>query len=58
MRDAGHRHLPETLPRVSTAMSLHLLACNLKPMISIFGIAGLLEAIRVQEGKEESVQGL
>lgn len=32
--------------RVSTEMSLHVLAYNLKRMMSIFGIAGLLEAIR------------
>lgn len=38
--------LTQTLPRVSTEMSLHVLAYNLKRMMSIFGIAGLLEAIR------------
>ncbi|WP_371914550.1 hypothetical protein, partial [Pseudomonas sp. NFACC25] len=38
--------LTKTLPRVSTEMSLHVLAYNLKRMMSIFGIAGLLEAIR------------
>lgn len=40
------RFLTITLPRVSTEMSLHVLAYNLKRMMSIFGIAGLLEAIR------------
>jgi len=40
---------PATLPRVSTEMSLHVLAYNLKRMMSIFGIAGLIEAMdRVQ----------
>jgi hypothetical protein len=41
--------LTKTLPRVSTEMSLHMLAYNLKRMMSIFGIfgiAGMLEAIR------------
>ena len=38
--------LTKTLPRVSTEMSLYVLAYNLKRMMSIFGIAGLLEAIR------------
>ncbi|MHC2148643.1 hypothetical protein ACVI9W_004625 [Pseudomonas sp. 210_17 TE3656] len=43
----GSTHfLTKTLPRVSTEMSLQVLAYNLKRMISIFGIAGLLEAIR------------
>lgn len=38
--------LTKTLARVSTEMSLHVLAYNLKRMMNIFGIAGLLEAIR------------
>lgn len=38
--------LTKTLLRVSTEMSLHVLAYNLKRMMSIFGIAGLLAAIR------------
>ena len=43
----GSTHfLTKTLPRVSTEMSLHVLAYNLKRMMSIFGIAGLIEAIR------------
>lgn len=43
----GSTHfLTKTLPRVSTEMSLHVLAYNLKRMMNIFGIAGLLEAIR------------
>jgi hypothetical protein len=43
----GSTHfLTKTLPRVSTEMSLHVPAYNLKRMMSIFGIAGLLEAIR------------
>lgn len=43
----GSTHfLTKTLPRVSTEMSLHVLAYNLKRMMSIFGVAGLIEAIR------------
>lgn len=43
----GSTHfLTKTLSRVSTEMSLHVLAYNLKRMMSIFGISGLLEAIR------------
>jgi hypothetical protein len=38
--------LTKTLPRVSTEMSLHVQAYNLKRMMSIFGIQGLLEAIK------------
>jgi len=38
--------LTKTLPRVSTEMSLHVFAYNLKRMMSIFGNPGLLEAIR------------
>lgn len=38
--------LTKTLPKVSTEMSLHVLAYNLKRMMSIFGIQGLLEAIK------------
>jgi hypothetical protein len=43
----GSTHfLTKSLPRVSTEMSLLALAYNLKRMMNIFGIAGLLEAIR------------
>jgi hypothetical protein len=38
--------LTKTLPRVSTEMSLHVLAYNLKRAMQIFGIAPLMEAIR------------
>ncbi|MBM3108120.1 transposase, partial [Pseudomonas sp. V1] len=38
--------LTRTLPRVSTEMSLHVLAYNLKRMMSILGTKGLLEAIK------------
>ncbi|CAO3309802.1 IS1182 family transposase [Pseudomonas alloputida] len=38
--------LTKTLPRVSTEMSFHVLAYNLKRMMSILGMAGLIEAIR------------
>lgn len=43
----GSTHfLTKTLTRGSTEMSLHVLAYNLKRMMSLFGIAGLIEAIR------------
>lgn len=37
--------LTKTLPRVSTEMSLHVLAYNMKPVIKIMGSAALMEAI-------------
>jgi transposase len=43
----GSAHfLMTTLKHVSTEMSLHVLAYNLKRVIKILGIKGLLEAIR------------
>lgn len=42
----GHNFLIKTLPRVSTEMSLHVLAYNLKRMMSLFGTSELLEVIR------------
>jgi transposase len=38
--------LTKTLPRVSTEMSLHVLAYNLKRLMSIFGMRGAVEALR------------
>jgi hypothetical protein len=38
--------LTKTLERVSTEMSLHVLAYNLKRVMKILGIRGLIEAIR------------
>ena len=38
--------LTKTLPRVSTEMSLHVLAYNLKRTMEIVGIQPLMEAIR------------
>jgi len=38
--------LTRTLPRVSTEMSLHVLAYNLKRTMQIIGIQPLMEAIR------------
>ena len=35
-----------TLDKVRTEMSLHVLAYNLKRMITIFGVGPLMEAIR------------
>ena len=38
--------LTKTLPRVSTEMSLHVLAYNLKRAMQIVGIRPLMEAIQ------------
>ena len=38
--------LTKTLPRVSTEMSLHVLAYNMKRVIKLLGIGGLIDAIR------------
>ena len=38
--------LTRTLPRVSTEMSLHVLAYNLKRLMSILGVIGAMEALR------------
>ncbi len=43
----GSTHfLTKTLPRVSTEMSLHVLAYNMKRMMNIMGTKSLIEAIR------------
>jgi transposase len=39
--------LTKTIPRVSTEMSLHVLAYNLKRAMQIFGSVPLMEAMRV-----------
>jgi transposase len=47
----GSAHfLMRTLPHVSTEMSLHVLAYNLKRVIKILGIKGLMEAIKAWAG--------
>jgi hypothetical protein len=38
--------LTRTLKRVSTEMSLQVLACNMKRVIAIIGIGPLMQAIR------------
>jgi hypothetical protein len=38
--------LTKTIPRVSTEMSLHVLAYNMKRAMQILGIAPLVAAIR------------
>jgi len=44
----GSTHfLTKTLARVSTEMSLHVLAYNFKRLVNILGIAGTLEAMKV-----------
>jgi hypothetical protein len=40
----------KTLTHVSTEMSLHVLAYNLKRVIKILGIKGLMEAIKAWAG--------
>jgi hypothetical protein len=43
----GSTHfLTRTLPRVSTEMSLHVLACNMRRMLNLMGPKLLIEAIR------------
>ena len=43
----GHTHfLTRTLPRVSTEMSLHVLAYNLKRVMAIMGTQPLMAAMR------------
>jgi transposase len=43
----GSTHfLTRTLPRVSTEMSLHVLAYNMKRMMNIIGTKPLIKAIR------------
>lgn len=43
----GSTHfLAKTLPRVSTEMSLHVLAYNFKRMLNLFGTQALIEAMR------------
>jgi hypothetical protein len=43
----GHSHfLTRRLKNVRTEMSLHVLAYNLRRMISIMGVAPLIEAMR------------
>ena len=43
----GHTHfLTKTLPRVSTEMSLHVLAYNMKRVMNLMGFGALLEAMR------------
>ena len=43
----GYTHfLTKTLPRVSTEMSLHVLAYNLKRVMNLLGVGALMEAVR------------
>jgi hypothetical protein len=39
--------LTRTLGRVSTEMSLQVLACNLKRVTNILGVAGMMKATRM-----------
>ena len=38
--------LMRTLPNVATEMALHVLAYNMKRVMQILGVGGLMEAIR------------
>ncbi len=38
--------LTKTLPRVSTEMSLHVLAYNMKRVMNLLGVGMLVEAMR------------
>ena len=38
--------LCKTLPRVRTEMSLSVLAYNIRRLMSLFGVVGLIEAIQ------------
>jgi hypothetical protein len=43
----GYTHFQtRTLEHVSTEMSLHVLVYNLKRMMNIFGVSGLIKAIQ------------
>lgn len=42
---ATHVHM-KTLKNVSTEMALHVLAYNMKRLMRILGVGGLMEAIR------------
>ncbi len=43
----GHTHFQtKTLKRVSTEMSLHILAYNMKRVMNLLGIGTLIEAMR------------
>jgi transposase len=43
----GHTHfLTKMLPKVSTEMSLNVLAYNLKPVMSIIGVKPLIAAMQ------------
>ncbi len=43
----GHTHFQtKTLKRVSTEMSLHILAYNMKRVMNLLGVGTLIEAMR------------
>ena len=43
---SDRRQLTRTLPRVSTEMSLHVLAYNMQRMLTLVGTKPLIQAIR------------
>jgi hypothetical protein len=44
--DGGNSLMTKGLERVKTEMSLHVLAYNFKRLMSLFGVAGMMEAIK------------
>ena len=43
--DGATHFLTKTLPRVSTEMSLHVLAYNMKRVMNLLGVGTLIEAM-------------
>ena len=54
---AATHFLTQTLDRVSTEMSLHVLACNLKRVMKLLGIGGIMDAIRACQLYLFSIRG-
>jgi len=53
----GSTHsLTRTLPRVSTEMSLHVLAYNLKRVMNLLGVDALIRAIRAWRALLRSIR--
>ena len=48
--------LTKRLPKVATEMALNVLAYNMKRVMAIIGVAGLLEALAVSRGMLPRVQ--
>ena len=46
MRMGATHFLMKTLPKVATEMALHVLAYNMKRVMRILGVGGLIDAMR------------